>query len=101
MNGEWLRAARAARGWTQSDGAEAAGIALKTWVQAEAGRSVRAFTEAAILKALSSTPEQPAVSGEVGFEDIARLVPKLPLLDLNRLQDMVRTAIAIREGGVS
>jgi transcriptional regulator with XRE-family HTH domain len=35
------------------------------------------------------------------FEDLARLVPKLPLSDLNRLQDMVRTAIAIREGGVS
>lgn len=35
------------------------------------------------------------------FEDLARLVPKLPLSELNRLMDMVRTAIAIREGGVS
>lgn len=35
------------------------------------------------------------------FEDIARLVPKLPLSELNRLMDMVRTAIAIREGGMS
>lgn len=49
----------------------------------------------------ASTIEPSPASNEVGFEDIARIVPKLSLSELNRLTDMVRTAIAIREGGVA
>lgn len=49
----------------------------------------------------ASAVESSPAPNEAGFEDLARLVPKLPLSELNRLMDMVRTAIAIREGGVS
>jgi transcriptional regulator with XRE-family HTH domain len=50
---------------------------------------------------LLASPAESAAPNEVGFEDLADLVPKLALPELNRLMDMVRTAIAIREGGVA
>jgi hypothetical protein len=70
-------------------------------MRAESGEPIRELTHAAILKSLSTPDELPAGPGGIGFEDLARLVPKLPLSELNRLMDMVSTAIAIREGGVS
>lgn len=107
MTSDEIKQARLNLGWSCEETAQRAGVAYKTYLRAEHGESVRSLSLHRIATALrkgmqsvganTSARSAPADS----FGDLAQLVSKLSLSELNRLMDMVRTAIAIREGGVS
>jgi transcriptional regulator with XRE-family HTH domain len=110
------RQARLSRGMTMKEAAETSGVSHVTWRRIENARTVKPGSYAAVDRFLKlplgttalfdsgGPPIAEAVAGgglDRGFEALARLIPKLELHELNRLSDMVSTAIAIRSGGVS
>jgi len=118
--GQRVRSARLANGWTTEDAAARGGISRKTWERIEAGQSARMLSLRAVAKAFDSpagliarayhgemdlnealtSPSRPLDPPPGDFEALALLIPKLELHELNRLSDMVSTAIAIRSGGL-
>lgn len=62
--GRLIRAERFARGWTQEQAAEAAGVSVGAWSSTESGRRrPRPHTFAAILRALELTPDDVRAAG--------------------------------------